>query len=185
MPFHTVVCKSKGSRMWGQNKPQSWVAHNSPAGPEELGSMRTPCHEEQEILILSCHPVDVPSLLIAILCVCNLGLICVSPLFLWQLFPHTATDTTRGFVAPQVTCQGNIYSVQLSAIHSRSWYRIWDLCCLSCPWAPCRVSCVMFLPKVLNDILLKSCAAWVAWISDTAVSQSKAVGTTVLHRRKM
>lgn len=88
-----------------KSKAQSWVAGSSPAGLGELGSMRIPWHKGH-VLILSCHPVDVPSVLIAILSVCNLGLICVSPLFLWQLFPHTATDTTRGFVAPQVDMSG-------------------------------------------------------------------------------
>lgn len=184
MPFHTVDCKSKGSRIWGQSKPQSWVADSSPAGLGELGSMRTPCHKGH-VLIPSCHPVDVPSVLIAILSVSNLGLICVSPLFLWHLFPHTATDTTRGFVAPQVTCQGNIYSMQLSAIHSRSWYEIWDLSCLSCPWASCRVSCVIFSTESLERHLLKSCVVWAAWISENMWVRARQVSIAVLHRRKI
>lgn len=100
MPFHAVGCKSKGCRMLRTEQAQSWVADSSPAGLGELGSMRTPCHKGH-VLILSCHPVDVPSVLITILSVCNLGLICVSPLFLWQLFPNTATEPQEAFFLPK------------------------------------------------------------------------------------
>lgn len=57
----------------------SWVATRGPTGLEGLVSMRrVACLEGQDVLPLTCHPVDVCSLLIVILYVCNLGLICVS-----------------------------------------------------------------------------------------------------------
>lgn len=55
------------------------MATRGPAGLEGLVSVRkATCLEGQDVLPLTCHPVDVCSPLIVILCVCNLGLICVS-----------------------------------------------------------------------------------------------------------